>query len=60
MRPPRLEAQPDDERGYRDAKMRVGVWVSLAWIPFGLLYPIMPTVYLAIAFMIPPAFSSVR
>jgi MFS family permease len=45
-----------DERGYRDAKMRIGVWVSLAWIPFGLLYPIMPTVYLAIAFMIPPAF----
>jgi hypothetical protein len=43
-------------RGYRDAKMRIGVWISLAWIPFGLLYPLMPTVYLAIAFMIPPAF----
>lgn len=43
-------------RGYRDAKMRLGVWVSLAWIPFGLLYPLMPNAYLAIAFMIPPAF----
>lgn len=43
-------------RGYRDAKMRIGVWVSLAWIPFGFLYPLMPNVYLVIAFMIPPAF----
>lgn len=43
-------------RGYRDAKMRIGVWVSLIWIPFGLIYPLMPNVYLAAAFMIPPSF----
>ena len=43
-------------RGYRDAKMRIGVWVSLAWIPFGLIYPLMPNVYLVVAFMIPPIF----
>ena len=36
--------------------MRIGVWVSLAWIPCGLLYPLMPNVYLAAAFMVPPAF----
>ena len=43
-------------RGYRDAKMRIGVFVALAWIPFGLVYPLMPNVYLVVAFMIPPAF----
>ena len=42
--------------GYRDAKMRVGVIVSLAWIPFGLLYPLMPNWYLVYIFMIPTYF----
>jgi MFS family permease len=44
--------------GYRDAKVRFGVWVSLIWLPFGLLYPLMPNVTLAVAFMIPASFIS--
>lgn len=43
-------------RGYRDAKMRIGVFVGLAWIPFGLIYPLMPNMYLVVAFIIPPSF----
>ncbi len=42
--------------GYRDAKVRFGVVVSLAWLPFGLLFPLMPTAQLAIALYIPSAF----
>lgn len=44
------------ERGYRDATMRTGLIVSLAWFPFGMLYPIVPNPYLAVALLIPSAF----
>ncbi|MCH7910257.1 MAG: MFS transporter, partial [Candidatus Hydrogenedentes bacterium] len=43
-------------RGYRDAKMRIGVFVALAWIPFGLVYPFMPNIYLVVAAGLAPAF----
>jgi MFS family permease len=44
------------QRGYRDATMRVGLYVSVAWFPVGLLYPIVPDPWLAVAFLIPSAF----
>ena len=44
------------ERGYRDATMRVGLIVSIAWLPFGLLYPIVPNGYWAAALLVPAAF----
>lgn len=43
-------------RGHRDATMRVGVIVSAAWFPFGLLYPIVPSDTLSITLLIPAAF----
>ena len=43
-------------RGYRDAKMRIGVFVAVAWIPFGLVYPFMPNIYLVVAFGLAPTF----
>ena len=42
--------------GYTDAKVRFGFIVSLAWLPFGLLYPLMPSVPLALTFYIPSVF----
>jgi MFS family permease len=44
------------ERGYRDATMRVGLIVAIAWLPFGLLYPVVPDAYWAAALLIPAAF----
>ncbi len=44
------------QRGYRDATMRVGMIVSAAWFPFGMLYPLMPNGNLAAALLIPAAF----
>lgn len=44
------------ERGYKDATMRVGLIVALAWLPFGLLYPVVPNAYWAVALLIPAAF----
>jgi MFS family permease len=44
------------ERGYRDATMRTGLIVSLAWFPFGMLYPIVSNPYVAVALLIPSAF----
>ena len=44
------------ERGHRDATMRVGLIVSLAWLPCGLLYPLVPNAYWAVALLIPSAF----
>ncbi len=43
-------------RGYRDAKMRIGVFVSLAWIPCGLAYPFMPNIQLVVIVGLAPAF----
>ncbi len=44
------------ERGQRDATMRVGLIVSLAWIPTGVLYPIVPDANWAAVLLIPTAF----
>jgi MFS family permease len=44
------------ERGYRDATMRVGLIVALAWLPCGLLYPLVPDDCWAVALLIPSAF----
>jgi MFS family permease len=41
------------KRGYRDSNIRVGLIVALAWIPTGILFPLMPTAGLAIALFIP-------
>jgi MFS family permease len=43
-------------RGYRDATMRVGLFVSIAWFPFGMLYPIVGDATLAALLLIPSAF----
>jgi len=44
------------ERGHRDATMRVGAFVAIAWLPFGLLYPLVPNGYWAAALLAPAAF----
>jgi MFS family permease len=43
-------------RGVRDATMRVGLFVSAAWFPFGMFYPIAPNPWLVVALLIPSAF----
>jgi MFS family permease len=43
-------------RGLRDSTMRVGLIVSLAWLPTGMLYPLVPDATWAAALMIPSAF----
>lgn len=43
-------------RGYRDATMRVGFIVAIAWFPFGVLYPIVSNSTLSILLLIPSAF----
>jgi len=44
------------ERGRRDATMLTGFIVSLAWLPFGMLYPIVSSPNLAAALLIPTVF----
>jgi MFS family permease len=44
------------QKGYRDATMRVGLIVSLAWFPFGMLYPILPDSTWATVLLIPAVF----
>jgi len=43
-------------RGHRDATMRVGLIVSAAWFPFGILYPVVGNDTLSVALLIPAAF----
>jgi MFS family permease len=43
-------------RGYPDATLRVGMWGAIACIPFGTLYPLMPTPELAVIMLIPTVF----
>lgn len=43
-------------RGYRDATMRIGLFVSVAWFPFGISYPLVGDVNLAIALLAVSAF----
>ncbi|MCI0661408.1 MAG: MFS transporter [Acidobacteria bacterium] len=44
------------ERGRRDATMLTGFIVSLAWLPFGMLYPVVSSPYLAAVLLIPTLF----
>jgi MFS family permease len=44
------------ERGRRDATMRVGLIVSLVWIPTGVLYPVVSNGVLAAALIAPTVF----
>ena len=43
-------------RGYEDARVRVGLISALVWLPFGILYPLMPTGWGAYAFAVPATF----
>ena len=45
-------------RGRSDAKMRVGLWSAVAWFPFGIAVPLMPTGELAFLAYIPAFFLS--
>jgi MFS family permease len=45
-----------EQRGQRDATMRVGVIAALAWLPCGVFYPLVPNANLAVALLIPSAF----
>ena len=42
--------------GRRDAALRVGLIAALAWLPFGILYPLMPTGWLTAAMLAPAIF----
>lgn len=44
------------ERGYRDATMRVGLIVSLAWLPSGMIFPLVSDATLAAWLIVPSAF----
>ncbi|HMV48411.1 MAG TPA: MFS transporter [Blastocatellia bacterium] len=44
------------ERGHRDSTMRTGLIVSIAWMPFGMLYPMVSDPYVAVGLLIPAAF----
>jgi MFS family permease len=44
------------ERGHSAATMRVGFIVAIAWFPFGILYPLMPSALAAVLLIIPAAF----
>jgi MFS family permease len=44
------------DQGYRDATMRTGLFVSLAWFPFGLFYPLVSSPWLAAALLVPTVF----
>jgi MFS family permease len=43
-------------RGLRDATMRVGLIVALAWLPFGVLFPLAPGGWWAAALLVPASF----
>jgi MFS family permease len=45
-------------RGYRDAHFRVGLTIALLVLPVVVLYPLMPTAWLAVAWLVPFAFLS--
>ena len=44
------------QRGFQDANMRVGLIAALAWVPTGMLFPLMPNGNLAAALLIPTVF----
>ena len=45
-------------RGYRDAHFRVGLTIALLILPVVVLFPLMPTPWLAVAWLVPFAFLS--
>src|SRR5207245_9214076 len=44
------------QRGFQDASMRVGLIVALAWVPTGMLFPLMPNGNFAAALLVPTVF----
>lgn len=44
------------DRGHRDANFRVALIVALAWLPTGILYPLVPSGTLAAILLIPSVF----
>jgi MFS family permease len=44
------------KKGYRDATMRMGLIVVVAWLPTGMFYPLMSDPWLAVALLIPTVF----
>jgi MFS family permease len=44
------------QRGFQDANMRLGLIAALAWMPTGILFPLMPSGKLAAALLIPTVF----
>jgi len=44
------------ERGWRDANLRLGLIATLAWLPTGILFPLMPNAGWAVALLIPTYF----
>lgn len=45
------------DRGHTDARMRVGLVAALAWLPFGIALPLMPSGPLAFACLVPAYFA---
>jgi MFS family permease len=45
-------------RGYRDAHFRVGLTIALLLVPVAVLFPLMPSPWLAVALLVPYAFLS--
>ena len=45
-------------RGYSDASMRTGLISAVIWLPTGILYPIAPSAFWALAFLTPTVFIS--
>jgi MFS family permease len=45
-------------RGRRDAKMLAGLIAAVVWVPFGILFPLMPSGELALLVLVPAAFTS--
>lgn len=43
-------------RGFQDSNMRVGLIGALAWLPAGMLYPLMPNGNLAVVALVPTIF----
>ena len=46
------------QRGHADATLRVALFGALAWLPFGILYPLMPTGGRTVALLAPAIFCS--
>jgi MFS family permease len=46
------------ERGYGDATLRVAAFSALAWLPFGVVYPLVPTAGWSAALLVPAVFFS--